>query len=70
MYKIEFIPTGHSFLLPDETAKELKEKFPNDYKILEKNGKKFRDRAFPKKVTKDTKYIRDLVIDETNYKRR
>ena len=38
MYKIEFIPTGHTFELPDITAEELKEKFPEDYKILEKNG--------------------------------
>ena len=44
MYKIEFIPTGHTFELPDITAEELKEKFPTDYKILEKNGKKFQDR--------------------------
>lgn len=43
MYKILYIPTGHVFELPDITAKELKEKFPCDYKILEKNGKKFRD---------------------------
>ena len=35
MYKIEFIPTGHTFELPDITAEELKEKFPEDYKILE-----------------------------------
>ena len=41
MYKIEFIPTGHTFELPDITAEELKEKFPEDYKILEKNGIKF-----------------------------
>lgn len=45
MYKIEFIPTGHTFELPDITAEELKEKFPADYKILEKNGKKFRDKV-------------------------
>ena len=25
MYKITFIPTGHIFELPDETAKELKQ---------------------------------------------
>ena len=43
MYKISYIPTGHVFELPDEAAKELKEKFPEDYKILEKNGKKFCD---------------------------
>lgn len=64
MYKIEFKPTGHYFLLPDDTAKELKDKFPNDYKILEKNGKKFRDKTFSKKVVKNSNSIRDLVLDE------
>ena len=64
MYKIEFKPTGHSFLLPDETAKELKEKFPDDYKILEKNGKKFRDKTFSKKIIRNEGSIRDLVLDE------
>ena len=44
MYKIKYLITGHEFLLPDETAQELKDKYPNDYKILEKNGKKFRDK--------------------------
>ena len=43
MYKIKYLVTGHEFLLPDETAKDLKSQFPNDYKILEKNGKKFKD---------------------------
>ena len=43
MYKIKYLLTGHTFLLPDNEAQELKDKFPNDYKILEKNGKKFRD---------------------------
>ena len=45
MYKIEFIPTGHIFELPDSTARDLKERFPQDYKILEKNGKKYRDKV-------------------------
>ena len=45
MYKIEFIPTGHIFVLPDSTARDLKERFPQDYKILEKNGKKYRDKV-------------------------
>ena len=48
MYKIKYLITGHTFLLPEKEAKELKEKFPNDYQIIEKNGKKFRDK-FPKK---------------------
>ena len=63
MYKIEFIPTGHKFELPDLTAQELKEKFPEDYKILEKNGKKFRDRV-KKKIKIDNGSIYELVIDK------
>ena len=62
MYKIEFIPTGHTFELPDITAEELKEKFPEDYKILEKNGKKYRDRI-SKKVKVNNGSIRDLVVE-------
>ena len=66
MYKIEFISTGHCFILPDETAKELKEKFPNDYRILEKNGKKFKDKKFEKNEIEDlkTKSIRQLVVED------
>ena len=63
MYKIEFIPTGHVFVLPDLTAKELKEKFPEDYKIIEKNGKKFRDRVVKKKK-EDSKSIMKKVLEE------
>lgn len=59
MYKIEFIPTGHVFELPDLTANELKEKFPFDYKILEKNGKKFRDR-----LKKRTPVINGSIYDK------
>lgn len=63
MYKIEFIPTGHTFELPDITAQELKENYPEDYKILEKNGKKFRDKVI-KKVIKDSGSIYEKVIDK------
>ena len=62
MYKIEFIPTGHIFELPDITAKELKENFPEDYKILEKNGKKYRDKI-KKKAANNNGSIRDLVVE-------
>ena len=62
MYKIEFIPTGHAFELPDITAEELKEKFPEDYKILEKNGKKYRDRISKKPIVNNGS-IRDLVLE-------
>ena len=63
MYKIEFLPTGHIFELPDITAEELKEKFPADYKILEKNGKKFRDRV-KKKISIKNGSIYDLVVEK------
>ena len=61
MYKIEFIPTGHTFELPDITAQELKEKFPDDYKILEKNGKKYRDKIKKKLVNNGLIY--ELVVE-------
>ena len=62
MFKIKYIPTGHEFLLPDETAQELKEKFPNDYKITEKNGKKFTDKKTVIKFKDGS--IRELVLDK------
>ena len=62
MYKIEFIPTGHTFELPDITAEELKKNFPQEYKILEKNGKKFRDKI--KKIEPiDEKSIYSKVVE-------
>ena len=63
MYKIEFIPTGHIFELPDTTAQELREKFPEDYKILEKNGKKYRDRI-KKKIISNNGSIYELVVEK------
>ena len=62
MYKIKYLITGHEFLLPDETAQELKDKFPSDYKILEKNGKKFKDKKTIIKYKDGS--IRELVVDE------
>lgn len=62
MYKIRYLTTGHEFILPDETARELKEKFPNEYKILEKNGKKFKDTK--KKKEEKEGSIRNLVVEE------
>lgn len=62
MYKIKYLVTGHEFLLPDETAQELKDKFPNDYKILEKNGKKFSDKKTAIKFKEGS--IRELVLDK------
>ena len=61
MYKIKNLITGHEFLLPDETAKELKEKFPNEYKILEINGKKVKDKKTLIKFKDGS--IRELVTD-------
>ena len=62
MYKIKYLVTGNEFILPAETAQELKNKYPNDYKIIEKNGKKFRD--LKKKKTVKEGSIRDLVTEE------
>ncbi len=62
MYKIKYLITGHEFLLPDKEAQELKDKFPNDYKILEKNGKKFKDKKTIIKYKDGS--IRELVIEK------
>ena len=63
MYKITYLSTGHVFELPDLIAEELKENFPEDYKILEKNGKKYRDRI-KKKMVSNNGSIYELVIDK------
>lgn len=64
MYKIKFLTTGHVFLLPEKEAKDLKERFPDEYKILEKDGKKYYDRRMKKKKEIDLSDIREFVIDE------
>ena len=64
MYKIKYLITGHTFMLPEKDALELKEKYPSEYQIMEKNGKKYRDRKTKQKKEIDLKNIRDLVIDE------
>ena len=61
MYKIEFIPTGHIFELPDSTARDLKERFPQDYKILEKNGKKYRDKIKTISLTNENSIYSKVV---------
>ncbi|MBQ4115491.1 hypothetical protein IJD34_08830 [bacterium] len=61
MYKITYLPTGHIFELPDLTAQELKEKFPQEYKILEKNGKKYKDRTQKKIVVKSGSIYESVV---------
>ena len=63
MYKISYLPTGHVFVLPAVDAKELKEKYPDEYKILEKNGKKVRD-TVKKKHKVDDNSIYSKVVDE------
>lgn len=63
MYKIKFIPTGNVFVLPEEEAKNLKEKSPDEYLILEKNGKKFKDKTSNKNI-EDTKSILSKVLDK------
>ena len=62
MFKIKYLITGHEFLLPDEIAKDLKEKFPNDYKIIEKNGKKYKDTN--KKKEEKEGSIRKYVVED------
>ena len=63
MYKIMYLPTGHIFTLPEASANELKEKYPQDYKIIEKNGKKFKDKIPQKKIVED-KSIYSMVVEE------
>ena len=63
MIKIKYLPTGNIFLLPNSEAEELKAKSPDEYKIIEKDGKKFNDKTKP--VSKKTdKSILELVLDE------
>lgn len=64
MYKIKYLITGHIFLLPEKDAKELKEKYPDEYQIMEKNGKKYRDKPTKKKKEIDFKDIREFVVEE------
>ena len=61
MYKITYVHTGHTFELPDQAALELKEQFPEDYKIIEKNGKKYRDKMSNKKKTDDNSIYSKVV---------
>lgn len=70
MIKIKYLPTGNVFVLPENTAKELKLKAPNEYKIIEKNGRKVKDNPAPAKQKTD-KSILALVLDtEAENKRR
>ncbi len=62
MYKIKYIPTGHIFILPDTEAKKLKDTSPNEYQILEKNGKKYKDKMNKQKAD-ENKSILSKVLD-------
>ncbi|MCQ2744539.1 MAG: hypothetical protein MJ230_07090 [bacterium] len=64
MYKIKYLQTGHIFLLPENAAVELKEKYPEDYKILEKNGKKFRDVIKKTKENEDNSIYHKVVEEK------
>ncbi len=64
MYKIKFIETGHEFLLPDNEAQMLKEKFPEEYKIIEKNGKKVREKKQIIKKQYDKDNIKEFITDD------
>jgi len=63
MYKIKYLKTGNVFILPQVEAEKLKNKEPDDYLILEKNGKKFRDKIKPKIKRYDNKSILSKVLD-------
>ena len=63
MYKIMYLKTGNVFILPENEANHLKTMFPEDYKILEKNGKKFRD-VVKKIKNDDDSSIYSKVVEE------
>jgi hypothetical protein len=60
-----FLKTGYIFELPEIIAKELKTKFPYEYKIVEKNGKKFQDKNLKKNISEDENSIYEKVIDKS-----
>lgn len=63
MYKIKFLPTGNVFILPEIEAKKLKENSPSQYQILEKNGKKFKDKM-NKSKPEDSKSILSKILED------
>lgn len=64
MYKIKYLPTGHIFVLPKAVAEDLKEKSPTEYQILEKNGKKFKDKVKPKEEFQGDSILSKIVEKE------
>ena len=69
MIKIKYLPTGNIFVLPEKEAEELKKKAPNEYKIIEKNGRKVKDnpQPLPQKIDNS---ILTLVLDTGAEKKR
>lgn len=63
MYKIKYLPTGNIFVLPENEAKKLKEKSPSDYQLIEKNGRKVKDKIKPK-VQENEKSIFSKVVEK------
>lgn len=64
MFKIKYLPTGNIFVLPAKDAKLLKEKSPEDYQIIEKNGRKFKDKIKPKIEDKENSIYSKVVERE------
>lgn len=63
MYKIKYLPTGNIFVLPKDDAMALKEKSPSDYQIIEKNGRKVKDKIKPK-IKEDENSIFSKVVEK------
>lgn len=63
MYKIKYLPTGNIFVIPANTANELKKSYPDEYQILEKDGKKCKDRVKVKASNSDPRCIRAKVTE-------
>ncbi len=63
MFKIKYLPTGNTFNLPDKIALELKDNDPDSYQIVEKNGRKFKDKCKLKRNVGDEKSILSKVLD-------
>lgn len=65
MYKILYLKTGHVFSLPEEVANDLKKSFPEEYKIIEKNGKIVKEKFVKKKNVCCKSEILEKVLDKT-----
>ena len=63
MYKIKYLPTGNVFVLPKDDAMALKENSPSAYQIIEKNGRKVKDKIKPK-IKEDENSIFSKVVEK------